>query len=82
MTAHVKFRVVNLPDNDYDIDVVTMRLTGINGDDVSFQDFAHADQERLLEQVYTEIEDYITLNHEAIYKALNTAKLPVPAWLH
>lgn len=82
-TAYVKFRLINLADDDYDIDVETMRLISASGAAMSMTDYSAKQQELLLEQIYTEVEKYISDNHEAIYKRLSTDVKPAMAgWLH
>ncbi len=80
--AVVSFHVVELPDQDYDIDVGSLKLESPDGKPVSFSDLNYDEQKQSLEQAYEAVELYLTSNHETIYKDLTSDQQHFNGWIH
>ena len=82
LTVDCTFDAVDLPDQDYDLELSSMIIRDEEGDEVLLSDFSHDEQESLLTEINDSIDLYLDENHERIYNQLTASKASSQKYLH
>jgi hypothetical protein len=70
--ARVSFKVVSLPDNDYDIEVDNVDFINDSDETVELTEYTHDEQRSIFDNFNEAVDDFLEENHEALYKQLTT----------
>ena len=72
LDVKVTFSLVNLPDDDYTIEVASMFFQDLDGLQVLLSDIDYEGQKPLLDMANDVVDEFIDANHEKLYKELTT----------
>jgi hypothetical protein len=82
LNMRVTFSLVNMPDNDYDIEVAQLIFETPEGKHAYLTDYDHDGQREILDLSNAVVDAYIDANHGTIYAQLTTPAQRQHGYLH